>query len=123
MSLNVLMTAFSAIAAGVGLFAIVRPVPFLESKGAIVTPAAVVWMRELGVLILAQGLTAFLLRHESVSVPVRSFLVGGALTQFGLLPIEIVAFRRGTLTRLSGVVPNSVLHAALGCALLFRALS
>ena len=122
MNLNVLMTIMSAIASFVGIFAVVRPVQFLASKGASVTPAAVIWMREVGVLILAQGITCFLLRNEPLSRAVRAFLAGGAVTQLGLLPIEIVAYRRGALTRLIGVLPNSVLHAVLGCALLYRAL-
>ena len=91
MNLNVLMTILSAVASFVGVFAIVRPEQFLTSKGASVTPAVVVWMREVGVLILAQGITCFLLRDEAISRPVRAFLVGAAVTQFGLLPIEIVA--------------------------------
>ena len=122
MNLHVLMTILSVVASLVGCFAIARPEPFLTSKGANVTPAVVVWMREVGVLILAQGITSFLLRNQAISPPVRAFLVGAAVTQFGLLPIELGAYRRGVLTRLSGVVPNSVLHAVLGCALLHRAL-
>ena len=123
MNLNVLMTIMSTVALLVGSFALARPVQLLTSKGASVTPAAVIWTREVGVLILAQGITCLLLRNEPLSRAVRAFLVGGAVTQFGLLPIEIGAYRRGALTKLSGIVPNSVLHAVLGCALLHRALS
>jgi hypothetical protein len=32
---------------------------------------------------------------------------------FGLLPIEIVAYRQGVITQLSGIVPNSLLHVVL----------
>ena len=113
----------SADAAMVGVFAIARPERFLESKGATVSPAAAVWMREVGVLIFAQGLTCFLLRNEPLSAAVRAFLVGAAVTQFGLLPIELAAYRRGALTRLSGILPNSMLHLVLGSALLYCALS
>jgi len=122
MNLKILMTALSIIASLVGTAGITRPVQFLESKGANVTPAAVIWMRQVGVLILAQGITCFLLRDEPISLAVRAFLAGAAFTQLGLLPIEIVAFQRGELTKLSGIVPNSILHVILGCTLLHRAL-
>ena len=122
MNFKILMIVLSSIASLVGIAAVTRPVPFLESKGAKVTPVAVIWMRQVGVLILAQGITSFLLRNQPSSPAVRAFLVGAAVTQLGLLPIEIVAYRRGDLTKLSGIVPNSVLHAVLGCALLHRAL-
>ena len=118
-----LLTFMSAVATLVGVLAIVRPVAFLESKGATVSAAAVVWMREVGVLILAQGLTCFLLRNQALSPALRAFLLGAAVTQFGLLPIELVAYWRGSLTKLSGVLPNSVLHVVLGGALLYCALA
>jgi hypothetical protein len=123
MNLSWLLTFMSAVASLVGLFAITRPVRFLESKGATVTSAAVIWMREVGVLIFAQGLTCFLLRHQSLSPAVRAFLVGAAVTQLGLLPIGLAAYWRGSLTKLSGVLPNSILHAVLGSGLLYCALS
>jgi len=48
-------------------------------------------------------------------------LVGSAKFR-RLLPIEIIAYRRGELTKLGGTVSNSVLHAVLGSALFHRAL-
>jgi hypothetical protein len=123
MNLSWLLTITGAIAALVGVLAVARPRRFLESKGATINAATVIWMREVGVLIFAQGLTCFLLRNEVLSPAVRAFLVGAAVTQFGLLPIELAAYWRGSLTKLSGIVPNSVVHVVLGSALLYRALS
>ena len=122
MNLKILLTVLSIIATLVGVATITRPAQFLKSKGANLTPATVIWMRQVGVLILAQGITCFLLRDQPISPAVRAFLAGAAFTQLGLLPIEIVAYRRGELTKLSGIVPNSVLHVVLGCVLLHRAL-
>ena len=123
MNLNLLLSCTAALALVVGVLAVTRPAKFLESKGALVTPAAVIWMREVGVLIFCQGLTAFLLRDEPLTHPVRAFLIGAALTQFGLLPLEIAGYWRGSLTRLRGIVPNSVLHVVLGSLLLYRAVA
>lgn len=123
MSLNLLLTCTSVVAVVVGVLSVARPAQFLGSKGATVSAAAVIWMREVGVLIFAQGVTAFLLRNEPLTPAVRAFLVGGAVTQFGLLPIEIVGYLRGSLTKLSGVFPNSIFHAVLGAMLLYRALA
>jgi hypothetical protein len=123
MNLTWLLTFMSVIAILVGFFAIALPLRLLESKGATASPAAVIWMREVGVLIFAQGLTCFLLRNQSLTPAVRAFLVGAAVTQLGLLPIELAAYCRGSLTKLGGILPNSVLHAVLGSVLLYRALS
>ena len=123
MSYKLLLTVLSVVAVVVGVLAIIRPTKFLESKGATVNDAAVIWMREVGVLIFAQGITGVLLRNQPLTGAVRAFLFGAALTQFGLLPIELVGYWRGSLTRLSGVLPNSILHVVLGAALLYRALA
>jgi hypothetical protein len=123
MNLTQLLTFMSVIAAIVGLFSIARPAQLLESKGAAVSPATVIWMRQVGVLIFAQGLTCFLLRNEPLNPAVRAFLAGAAVTQLGLLPIEISGYLRGSLTKLSGIVPNSVMHAVLGSVLLYCAVA
>ena len=40
----------------------------------------------------------------------RAILWGNAMVHAGLLPIEILAWRGGVITRLDGIVPNTVLH-------------
>jgi hypothetical protein len=120
---SLVLHASSVIAVGVGLFALIAPAKLLESKGAALSAAAVVWVREVGVNIFALGVMAFLLRGEPMSPALRAFFIGNAIVQFGLLPIEILAWRRGTLTRVSGIVPNSILHAVLGSAFVFLSMT
>ena len=79
-------------------------------------------MREVGVNIFALGVMAALMRAQPPSPALRAFLAGNAVVQLGLLPIELFAWRDGTLTELSGVVPNSVLHAVLGATFVVLAL-
>jgi hypothetical protein len=110
MNIKLFMTVVAASAIGVGTFGIGWPASLLQSKGADLAPATLVWVREVGILILAQGATTFLMRHQPPSKALRAFLIGGALTQVGLFPIEIVAYAQGAVTRLSGIVPNSLLH-------------
>jgi hypothetical protein len=46
----------------------------------------------------------------------RAVLWGNSIVHGGLLPIEIIAWHAGVITRLDGIVPNSVVHllAAVG---------
>lgn len=44
----------------------------------------------------------------------RALLLGNAVLQFALLPIEIAAYLDGVITARAGIVPNSVLHVLLG---------
>jgi hypothetical protein len=79
-------------------------------------------VREVGVLIFGVGLTLFLLRKHSDSPTMRAVLIGNAVVQIGLLPLEVLAFREGVLTLISGIVPNSVLHVLMATGFLTFAL-
>lgn len=74
-------------------------------------PAAAVWLREVGVLILALAVVHFAVRRHPPSL--RVILLGSAVVQAGMLPIELVAGVCGTLPRAAGFVPNTVLHGVL----------
>jgi hypothetical protein len=104
---------FSLVATAIGGLALAAPATLLESKGVVPAAATKVWVRELGVVILALGVVAFLLRGEADSRALRAFLIGNAIVQIGLFPIEIMATFGGVLTKLAGIVPNSILHLAL----------
>lgn len=112
----------SLVALAIGLFAVAAPEALLAGKG--VAPpldAAAVWVRELGVTILALGLTLFLVRNQPLSPGLRAVLAGNAVVHLGLFPIELAAHHRGIITRLSGVVPNSILHLLLAVGFLWFA--
>ncbi len=121
MKRSTFLTLAALSAAAVGAAAITIPEQFLAGKGVVDDPGAVVWMREVGVLILASGVVAFLVRCHDDSPTLRAVLVGNALVQLGLFPIEIAAFRAGVITKLGGIVPNSVLHLVLAAAFLHYA--
>ena len=121
MSRTTFLRLVSAVAMGVGLFALLLPNALLASKGVTVDAAARVWVREVGVLITAQGVMAWLVRHHPDSPTLRAFLIGSALVQLGLFPIEILAWDEGVITRLSGIVPNSIVHLVFSFGFLWFA--
>jgi len=114
MSRTTFLTLAALIATGVGLLALVAPATLLVSKGVTPNAAAQVWVREVGALLLAVALSAFLVRRHPHSLTMRAFLLGNAVLQFALFPIEIAAYLNGVITSLMGIVPNSVLHVLLG---------
>jgi hypothetical protein len=117
------LTSSSVVAVAIGSFACVVPERLLESKGvAIPNSAAALWVREVGILIFAAGLVMCLVRHHPDSPTLRAVLLGNAVVQLGLFPIEIVAYRYGVIPGLSGIVPNSVVHTLLAAGFLFYAL-
>ena|SRR5436190_17220229 len=116
------LTLASVVALAIGAFAVAAPQALLAGKG--VAPpldAAAIWVRELGVNILALGLTLFLVRKQPLSPTLRAVLVGNAVVHLGLFPIELAAYHQGVITRLSGVVPNSILHLGFAAAFLWHA--
>jgi hypothetical protein len=119
---SLFLTLSSAVAIAVGSLAIALPQVLLESKG--VAPphdAAAVWVREVGVAILALGVMMFLVRRHGESPTLRCFFFGNAFVQLGLLPIEIAAYHERVVTQLSGIIPNSGLHVVLASGFLVYA--
>jgi hypothetical protein len=98
----------------VGSVALFVPDVLLSTKGVVGNAAATVWMREVGVMLVAVGFIAWCVRDQPDSPTMRAFLWGNALLQLLLLPVEILAYGQGTITNLSGIVPNSILHLLLG---------
>jgi hypothetical protein len=111
----------TAIALGVGACAVLVPTQFLASKGIQGNPAAAVWMREVGVALLAFGVMALRMRTLPDGPALRAFMLGNAVLQWGLLPIEVLAYQGGVITEFWGMAPNSALHAVLGAAFLYYA--
>ncbi|HKO93969.1 MAG TPA: hypothetical protein VJU61_22600 [Polyangiaceae bacterium] len=113
------LTLASVVALAIGAFAIVLPQQFLLGKGvAVPNLAAAVWMRELGVSILALGVILFWVRRHADSATLRAVLWGNALVQLGLLATELVAYRERVIPLVSGILPNSVLHVVLASGFL-----
>jgi hypothetical protein len=104
----------SVVALGVGSVALFAPDALLSTKGVVENAAATVWMREVGVMLVAIGFIAWCVRDHPDSPTMRAFLWGNTLLQLLLLPVEILAYGQGTITNLSGIVPNSILNLLLG---------
>ena len=121
MSRKTFLSVSAVVATAVGLFALLAPAALLASKGVSPSASAAVWVREVGVLLIALGTTAFLVRGESDSKSLRGFLFGNAIVHVGLLPIEISAYSENVITRLAGIVPNSALHVLLAGGFLYFA--
>ncbi|MCP3140523.1 hypothetical protein [Pyxidicoccus xibeiensis] len=111
----------SGIAFAVGTVALLLPGTLLAGKGVTPEPAPAIWVREVGVLLLALSAMAFMVRNHPDSPTMRTLLFGNALVHIGLFPIEIAAWQAGVITRLGGIAPNSVLHVILAAGFLFFA--
>ncbi len=111
--------AFTAtVAFVVGAFALFAPATLLATKG-ISSSTTDVWVREVGVLLLAVGATTFMVRNHENSPTLRALLVSNAVIQVGLFPIEILAYHEGVIVTLSGIVPNSIIHLCLAVGFIY----
>ncbi|PPD45277.1 MAG: hypothetical protein CTY16_10270 [Methylobacter sp.] len=118
MKRSTFLTLAATVALAVGAFALFAPAMLLATKG-VSSSAAEVWVREVGVILLAVGATALMVRNHEDSPTLRAFLMGNAAIQIGLFPIEILAYREGTITALSGIVPNSIIHLCLATGFIY----
>jgi hypothetical protein len=108
----------AVVAFAVGAFALFAPAVLLATKG-VSSAAADVWAREVGVLLIAIGVCNFLVRNHEDSPTLRAFLIGNTVVQIGLFPVELLAYRDGTITLFSGIVPNSIIHILLAAGFIY----
>lgn len=108
------LTLVGAVGLAIGLLATFFPETVLAIKGVALNPVTGVWVREVGVSIVAVSVIVLLVRRSPDTPTLRAVLWGNALLHAGLLPIEIAAFHDGVITRVDGIVPNSILHVAFG---------
>jgi len=119
MSRQVFLTIASIIAFLVGLFAIVFPTALLVSKGVAPLSGTLVWTRETGLLLLTIGIIAFSIRKHKNSETLQAFFLGNIIIQIGLFSIELAAYFYGTITKLSGILPNLTLHILLAIGFIY----
>lgn len=121
MSQRTFLTIVSVIALAIGSFAAIAPAALLASKGVSPSEPGNLWARELGIALIALGVATFLARTHAPSPTLRAFLIGNAVLQVGLFPIEIIAYARGVITDIAGIVPNSILHVVLALGFTYYA--
>ncbi|MEV4512289.1 hypothetical protein AB0K00_25405 [Dactylosporangium sp. NPDC049525] len=117
MSRAVFLTVVAGVAVCIGGFAAALPHRLLDSKGVTPTAAANVWGREVGVLIAAVGVTAFLVRDQPDSPTLRALLIGNVIVQLRLLRqvptparlrLTALANRLADVATPSGPTPNQL---------------
>jgi len=113
MSRQTFLTIASIIALLFGTFAVLFPGILLQSKGVEPVKATVIWVIEVGCLLIALGLIAFLCRKHDASPTMKVFLFGNIVIQLALAAIEIVAYFNNIITKLSGIIPNILIHIIL----------
>ncbi len=118
MNRKIFLTMAAAIGLGVGSFALLFPSPLLASKG-VSSVEANIWAREVGVLLIAIGVIAYLVRGHDDSPTLKAILLGNIIIQLGLLSIELLAYQDGIITLLSGIIPNTALHVVLAAGFTF----
>ena len=113
MTQKTFLTIASFIACTVGLVATLFPAMLLASKDTSPNEATDVWMTEVGILLLALGITNFMVRAHETSDTLKALFIGNIIIQIGLFLIEFIAYQNGIITLLSGVAPNLTLHILL----------
>jgi len=90
------LTVVGTLGLVIGLVALGFPTVLLAGKGVQPEPAPSVWVREVGILILALSAILLLIRDQPDTPAMRAVLWGNAIAHGGLLPIEIVAWHAGS---------------------------
>ena len=109
----IFLSVVAVIALSIGAVALLFPAQLLASKGVLMNDGTILWMREVGALLVCIGVIIALVRKHEDSPTLQALMFGNLLIQLGLLVLEVVGYQRGIITELSGVLPNSILHLCL----------
>jgi hypothetical protein len=115
MNRKTFLTLAACIAALVGGLALLAPEVLLgpEMKATVANPAALVMARTSGVLLLAIGLLAFLVRGHGDSPTLEAVFKANLFLQLAILPIDPLAYYYGIFGTLAAFVPNLCVHSLL----------
>ncbi len=114
MKRSTFLTIASAIALAVGLFAFCAPGVLIgRVKMAAPCDVANVMARTVGILLIATGVLAYLVRDHEDSPTLRAILIANLILQLGILPIDPLAYANGTYKTLGSFAPNTVIHVLL----------
>lgn len=119
MTRKTFLTISSFIATIVGFFALFFPAILQESKGTLPNNATYVWTSEVGILLIAIGIMAFMIRKQKNSTTIRAFFFANFIIQIGLFLIEFFAYLNGVITKVLGVIPNLSIHLLLAIGFVF----
>lgn len=116
--LNMTRAAFLSLAAmiamSIGGLALLFPDTLIETvKGASMNGTALVMVRTVGVMLVAVGYLAFMVRNHADSPTLRSVLAANLALQLMLLPIDPVAYTAGIFRGYASFVPNTLVHLFL----------
>jgi len=116
------LTLASIVALTVGSIATFYPSLLLLGKGVFPGNEVKVWMTEVGILLITLGIINFLIRKHPSSPTLFVLFLGNILIQLGLLSVEVMAFAEGTITKISGIVPNGIIHVFLSIGFIYYTL-
>lgn len=120
MSRCLFLTLGSAVAAAIGLLALIAPnVLLTQLKFAESNAAAEVMARTIGVLLLSVALLNFLIRKHPDSPTLKAILISDLFLQLAILPIDPWAFHNGTYNSLASFIPNTIIHITLASGFIY----
>ncbi len=119
MTRKIFLTIASFVAVAVGVFALFFPEILQQSKGTLANKATYVWTSEVGMLLIAIGVMALLIRKEEDSKTLQVFLLSNSIIQIGLFLIELFAYINGVITKPLGIIPNLSIHILLTIGFLY----
>jgi hypothetical protein len=117
---------FLTIAASVGIlfsiFMLASPSEMIKSMGAQPGDLSDALIQVMSVLLFSISLITFLARKDQGSLALRAIIIGSLVMHIGSIPIDWIAFRHGTFTQISGLIPGTCIHIifTIGFILTFK---
>lgn len=110
MKKSTFLTIAAVISAIFAVYMLLAPDKMMEGLGALPNDSANVVLQATSVMLLSIGVMTFLSRNDEGSPALRGVLIGNIVMHIVALPIDWIAYQKGTFTQISGIIPGTVTH-------------
>ncbi len=107
------LTIAAAIAALFAVMMLASPGKMIEGAGGQQSDTTNVVFHAMGIMLLSLSIIIFIARKDEGSIALRAILIGNIVMHVATIPIDWIAWQQGTFTQFSGLIPGSIVHAAL----------
>jgi hypothetical protein len=119
MSRKTFLTISALIGLIFGVYMLVAPSKMMEGMGVGEDRVANVVLEAMSITLIAVSAIIFFARNDEGSPALRAILIGGIIMHFGDMPVDWIAYSNGTFTKLSGIMPGTIVHIILGIGFIY----
>ena len=114
---------FFTIAASIGVlfsaYMILAPDKMMEGMGSQSSETTNIILQVMCVMLFSIAVMLFLARKDEGSIALRAIIIGNIVMHIASIPIDWIGYNKGIFTKISGLVPGTIIHIILAIGFIY----